>query len=213
MDGSLEAGGFAFPAGILDRRDLARDLEALSQLARERGATRFVMGLPASALATAAAQWFERTLDDSANRRLTLPEAFLALDGALEVMLEVTRGLVVYEVMIRRALELELPFLITEDLIGEAVRRGGDRQEAHETLRRHSQAAGDRVKREAGPNDLFERLRGEPAFAGLDFEAMADPLACAGRAPEQVDEFLEQVVGPIRRRWNLHQGSSQGKNA
>jgi adenylosuccinate lyase len=173
---------------------------------RTAGLCRFVMSMAASALATASVQWFERTLDDSSNRRLTLPEAFLALDGALEAMHEVASGLVVYEATIRRGLEQELPFLVTEDLIGEVVRRGGDRQEAHEALRRHCQAAGERIKREAAANDLFERLRGDPVFAGIDLERLADPAAYVGRAPEQVDEFLERVVGPIRRRWGLSEG-------
>ncbi len=168
---------------------------------RATGLARFVLALPASALATAAAQGFERTLDDSANRRLVLPEAFLALDGALVTMREVAAGLVVYERVIRANLDQELPFLATENLLMAAVARGEDRQEAHEVLRRHTQAAGDRVKREGRPNDLLERLRREPAFAGLELNGLLDPARYVGRAPEQVDRFLEMVVEPIRARY------------
>lgn len=162
---------------------------------------RFVMSLPTNALQTAAVQWMERTLDDSANRRLTLPESFLALDGALDLMHNVASGLVVHEKVIRANLMAELPFMATENLLMEAVRAGADRQSAHEVIRRHSQAAGDRVKTEGLPNDLLDRLRREPIFASLDFEALLDPARYIGLAPEQTERFIERVVAPIRKRY------------
>ncbi len=162
---------------------------------------RFVMSLPANALQTAAVQWMERTLDDSANRRLTLPESFLALDGALDLMHNVASGLVVYEQVIRANLMAELPFMATENLLMEAVRAGADRQSAHEIIRRHSQAAGERIKAEGLSNDLLDRLRGEPMFASLDFEALLDPGRYIGLAPRQTERFIERVVEPIRRKY------------
>ncbi len=162
---------------------------------------RFVMSLPANALQTAAVQWMERTLDDSANRRLTLPESFLALDGALDLLHNVASGLVVHEKVIRANLTAELPFMATENLLMEAVRAGADRQRAHEVIRRHSQAAGERIKSEGLPNDLLDRLRGEPMFASLNFEALLNPAQYVGLAPEQTDRFIESVVEPIRRRY------------
>ncbi len=168
---------------------------------RASGLARFVMAMPANALNTAASQWFERTLDDSANRRLTLPESFLALDGALAVMNKIASGLVVYEQTIRANLLAELPFIASENILMAAVKAGADRQEAHEVLRRHSQAAGQRVKTEGKPNDLLDRLRREPMFAAVDLDAVLEPTAYVGRAPQQVDAFIEQVVQPIRDRY------------
>ena len=162
---------------------------------------RFVMALPANALQTAAVQWLERTLDDSANRRLTLPESFLALDGALDLLHNVAAGLVVYPNTIRAHLMAELPFLATENLLMAAVRRGADRQEVHETIRRHAQEAGQRVKAEGHANDLLDRLRVEPVLRGVDFDAVMDPAAYVGLAPQQVDRFIAEVVEPIRRRY------------
>jgi adenylosuccinate lyase len=170
---------------------------------RATGLARFVMALPASALATASTQWLERTLDDSANRRLTLPEGFLALDGALLTMREVAEGLVIYERVVRANLEQELPFLLTENILMAAVAGGADRQEAHEILRRHSIAAAERLKLEGGPNDLLSRLKGEPVFAGVPFDGLLRAGEYVGRAPEQVDRFVGQVVEPLRRRYGL----------
>ncbi len=170
---------------------------------RATGLARFVMAMAASALDTAAAQWLERTLDDSSNRRLVLPESFLALDGALESMLAVARGLVVHEQTVRANLMAELPFLATEDMLMEAVKRGGDRQEVHEVIRRHSLAAAERVKAQGLPNDLLSRLRSEPAMAGVVPGGDLDPSSFVGRAPEQVDQFIRTVVVPIRTRYKL----------
>ena len=165
------------------------------------GLARFVMVSSANALHTAAAQWFERTLDDSSNRRLALPEPFLALDGALVVMTEVACGLVVYDKTICANLRAELPFLATEDILMAAVKAGADRQETHEIIRRHAQAAARRMKEQGAPSDLLERLAGEPALGAIDLGAVLDPAAYIGRAPRQVDDFLARVVEPVRRRY------------
>ncbi len=169
---------------------------------RATGLARFVMSMPANAAATCATQWLERTLDDSSNRRLSLPEAFLATDGILELMVNISGGLVVYPRTIDRNLRAELPFMATEELLMAAVRRGADRQEVHEVIRRHSQAAAERVKREGGDNDLLERLAVEPVFAGIDLEGELDPARFIGRAPRQVEELIEQVIDPLRARYS-----------
>ena len=165
------------------------------------GLSRFVIGMTQTPMTTAAEQWFERTLDDSSCRRLTLPEPMLALDGVLELAIDVTSGLVVYPRVIEANLAAELPFMATENLLMAAVRGGADRQDAHEVIRRHSQAAAERVKREAAANDLLERLRAEPTFEGIDLSAATDPSRFIGLAPEQVDRFLAEVVEPIRKRY------------
>ena len=176
------------------------------------GMARFVMSMVANPLQTAATQWFERTLDDSANRRLCLPEAFLALDGALGVMHNVASGLVVYEKTIRRNLMAELPFMATENILMAAVQAGADRQEAHEAIRTCSMAAAHQVKAEGGENDLLDRLRDEPMFEGVDLEAVLDPMAFVGRAPEQVDQFIAEVVDPIRERYRDTLGEASDLN-
>ena len=168
---------------------------------RATGLARFVMNLSGNALDTAATQWFERTLDDSANRRLSLPEAFLALDGALDIMANVLGGLVVHQATVRAHLDAELPFMASEDILLAATKRGADRQEAHEVIRRHSQAAAHAVKSEGKPNDLLARLRTEPMFAGMDLETLLDASAYIGRAPAQVDAFIANVVEPVRARY------------
>ena len=169
------------------------------------GLTRFVMNLVGNAYDTAATQWLERTLDDSSNRRLSLPEAFLALDGALDLMHEVASGLVVHEAMVRKNLMAELPFLATENILMAAVRAGGDRQELHEKIRVHAQAAGMRVKQEGLENDLIERLRADPAFASvhhlLTEDALLDPMQYVGRSVEQTARFVDEVVEPLRVRY------------
>lgn len=163
--------------------------------------SRFVISLQSSPAATAATQWLERTLDDSANRRLVIPQAFLAIDAALVLMQNVSEALVVYPKTIAKNLAAELPFMATEAILMAAVTAGGDRQELHEAIRQHSQAAALRVKSEAAENDLLDRLRQDPRFAGLDIDRLTDPALFVGRAPQQVDEFLAEVVAPIRQRY------------
>ncbi|MEM7755931.1 MAG: adenylosuccinate lyase [Planctomycetota bacterium] len=169
------------------------------------GLTRFVMNLVGNAYDTAATQWLERTLDDSSNRRLSLPEAFLALDGALDLMHNVASGLIVHEAMVKKNLEAELPFLATENILMEAVKAGGDRQDLHERIRVHAQEAGHRVKHLGLDNDLIDRIRQDPAFAAvkdrLTNDDLLDPLAYTGRAVEQTERFLADVIEPLRERY------------
>ena len=163
--------------------------------------SRFVMSLQTSPPATLATQWLERTLDDSANRRLVLPQAFLATDAVLLLYQNVTDGLVVYPKVIASHLDAELPFMATENILMAAVAAGGDRQDLHERIRQHSQAAAAVVKQEGGRNDLIERLSDDEAFAQVDLKAVLDPTQFVGRSPEQVDEFLAEVVEPIRQKY------------
>lgn len=164
---------------------------------------RHVIALSLDPAMTAAAQWLERTLDDSANRRIAIPEAYLSIDATLLLMHNVADGLVVRPQVIRRHLEEELPFMATEAILMRAVKRGGDRQDLHERIRRHSVAAAERVKNEGGINDLGERILSDPAF-GLSEADMAealDPARYVGRAPQQVDAFLEEEVAPVLERY------------
>lgn len=163
---------------------------------------RFVASLQANANQTHAVQYFERTLDDSANRRLVIPESFLATDAILVLMANVAGGLEVHPSRIRQRMLDELPFMATEALIVRAVRAGGDRQAAHEIIRRHSIAAADAMRTAGARNDMLERLAADPAFpAGLDdLREIADPSRYVGRAPQQVDEFLEEIVAPVLER-------------
>jgi len=163
------------------------------------GLARFVCGLESSAAHTHATQWLERTLDDSALRRLVIPQAFLAVDGLLVLYQNIAAGLVVHPQRIASRLAEELPFLATENLLMAAVARGGDRQDLHERIRRHSRAAAEEVN-QGRPNDLARRLEGDPVFAGIDLKSLLDPSKLVGRAPEQVDEFLAEVVEPLRQR-------------
>jgi adenylosuccinate lyase len=168
---------------------------------RATGLARYLISLAGSPLQTAAEQWLERTLDDSSNRRLALPEAFLSADGILLILLNVSRGLEVYPEVIARRLREELPFMATEEILMAAVKAGGDRQKLHEVIRVHSHAAAEQVKRHGRANDLADRLKRDPAFAGADIDAALDPRLHIGRSPEQVDEFLSGVVAPIRERY------------
>jgi len=168
---------------------------------RATALARFLMDVAASPLHTAAEQWLERTLDDSANKRLAMSEVFLAADAVLNIVLNVARGLVVYPAVIRAHVDAELPFIATESILMAAVGAGGNRQELHEKIRVHSQAAARRVKQEGKTNDLLKRLAADTAFAGLDVGALVDPSAFVGRAPRQVKEFLASQVAPIRKRY------------
>lgn len=168
---------------------------------RATGLARFVISLASSPLMTAAEQWFERTLDDSSNKRLSIPEAFLALDGALLIVINVARGLVVYPKVIERFVADELPFMATEEILMAGVRAGGDRQALHEAIRRHSLAAAEQVKQHGRANDLIDRLRADPACSAVVLDDVLHPSRFVGRAPEQVDRFLAEVVEPIRARY------------
>lgn len=175
------------------------------------GLSRFVMNLVGNAYDTAATQWLERTLDDSSNRRLSLPEAFLALDGALDLMHNVASGLIVHEAMVKKNLMAELPFMATENILMECVKLGGDRQHYHELIRQHAQAAGLRVKQEGLDNDLLDRLkndknfwstkRGGPLSAELNWDGVMDPMKYVGRSVEQTERFIKEVVEPLREQY------------
>jgi adenylosuccinate lyase len=165
------------------------------------GLARFVMSLTSSAAQTTASQWMERTLDDSANRRLTIPQAFLAIDAILILYRNVVEGLVVYPKVIAKHLHEELPFMATEEILMAGVRAGGDRQELHERIRVHSIEAGREVKEQGKANDLIERLKREPCFAKVDLSGALEPRRFIGRAPEQVDRFIQEVIVPIRQRY------------
>jgi len=168
---------------------------------RATGLARFVISLATSALQTAAEQWLERTLDDSSNKRLTVPEAFLAVDGCLLIVLNVCRGLVVYPATIEAAVRAELPFMATEEILMAAVQAGGDRQELHERIRQHSQAAAEQVKLHGKPNDLLARLAADPAFAGVNMAQVLDPSRFTGRAAQQVQRLVEGEIAAVRARY------------
>lgn len=172
------------------------------------GLARYVISQQSSTSATAATQWMERTLDDSSNRRLVLPQAFLATDAVLIIYQNVADGMVVYPEVIARNLREELPFMATENILMAAVSAGGDRQELHELIRQHSQAAAAEVKQKGKSNDLLDRLAGDEAFAGVDLNAAVDASKLTGRSAEQVDEFLAEVVEPVRGRY-ADSGSAQ----
>jgi adenylosuccinate lyase len=148
---------------------------------------------------TASTQWFERTLDDSANKRIAVPEAFLALDGVLNLYLNVSENLVVYEKVITSHVNNELPFMATENILMEAVKKGGDRQELHERIRIHSMDSASRVKQEGLSNDLIQRIIEDPTFkmTAEEIYAIIDPIKFVGRAPGQVDDFINSCVRPI----------------
>ena len=161
--------------------------------------SRYVMIDALNPAITSATQWFERTLDDSANKRLSVPEGFLAIDGILDLCLNVVDGLVVYPKVIEKRLMSELPFMATENIMMDAVKAGGDRQELHEKIRQHSMAAGRVVKEEGKPNDLLERIAADPSFGMTmdQLKAIMKPENFVGRAPQQVEEFVEEVIQPI----------------
>lgn len=160
--------------------------------------SRFVISLSENPAYTAATQWLERTLDDSANRRLCIAEAFLGIDAILNLLEHVTKNLVVYPKIIARRLSEELPFMATENILMACVKKGGDRQFLHEKIRIHSQEAAKQIKHEGKPNDLLESIRNDKAFqlTQEELESILNIANFIGRAPQQVDEFLESEVGP-----------------
>lgn len=166
------------------------------------GLARFVMSLSSSAAQTTATQWMERTLDDSANRRLTIPQAFLASDAIMILYRNVVDGLVVYPKVIARHLDEELPFMATEEILMAGVRAGGDRQDLHERIRVHSVEAAKMVKEHGRSNDLMDRLKADSAFANVDLTSALDAPRFVGRAPEQVDSFIAEIIEPIRQRYS-----------
>jgi adenylosuccinate lyase len=170
---------------------------------RATGLARFVISLATSPLQTAAEQWLERSLDDSSNKRLTIPEAFLASDGCLLIVCNIAQGIVVYPKTIQHAVMTELPFMATEEILMAGVKAGGDRQELHELIRRHSQTAAKQVKELGQENDLLVRLAQEPAFHKINFNNVLDPSKFIGRAPLQVEQFMQEVVLPIRKRYQI----------
>lgn len=167
---------------------------------RATGLARFVISLAQSGFQNAAEQWLERTLDDSSNKRLLIPEAFLATDGILQIVTHVARGFVVYPKVIRARIDAELPFMATEDILMEAVSAGGDRQDLHERIRVHSQAAAAEVKMHGRANDLLARLKSDPAFARVKIDRLMKPEGFTGLSARQVDEFLKETVAPILKK-------------
>ena len=161
--------------------------------------SRYVMVDALNPAITSATQWFERTLDDSANKRLSVPEGFLAIDGILDLCLNVVDGLVVYPKVIEKHIMSELPFMATENIMMDAVKAGGDRQELHERIRELSMEAGRTVKVEGKENNLLELIAADPAFnlSLEDLKKTMDPARYVGRAPLQVDNFLKNVVDPV----------------
>jgi adenylosuccinate lyase len=162
---------------------------------------RFVTSLQSSADQTFATQWLERTLDDSAVRRLNIPQGFLATDAVLILYQNIAKGIVVYPKSVERHLNEELPFMATEEILMAGVQAGGDRQVLHERIRVHSLEAAKQVKEHGQANDLLERLKGDPSFEGVDLSGALDGGRFVGRAPEQVDSFVANIVQPIRDRY------------
>jgi adenylosuccinate lyase len=167
----------------------------------ERAASlaRYVMAAAAVPPATEATQWFERTLDDSASRRIVIPEAFMAADAIVDILRNVSDGLIVHDLVIRAHVMAELPFMATENILMGAVKKGGDRQKLHERIRVHSMAAAEEVKDRGGANDLLERIAGDPEF-GLSREEIAellDPSLYIGMCPAQVEDFIQKNIRPV----------------
>lgn len=181
--------------------------ERISSLAR------YVIADAVNPAMTAGTQWFERTLDDSANKRISVAEAFLAVDAILNIYINVTSSLVVYDKVITRRVMEKLPFMATENIMMECVKRGGNRQELHEALRVHSQSAASKVKLEGGANDLIDRIAVDPLFPITKEEIIEklDPKEYIGRCPSQVDEFLKDVVSPIIEKYGKEEISEELK--
>jgi adenylosuccinate lyase len=174
---------------------------------------RYIMSLSSSPAMTAAEQWFERTLDDSANKRLSIPEAFLALDAICIIGLNVSSGLVVYPQVIAKHIAEEMPFMATENILMEAVKKGGDRQSLHERIRQYSMEATKAIKLEGKSNDLLERIVCDPAFCltKTDLDRILDVKAFTGRAPEQTEEFVRDMIDPLLEKSKQY-GSMEKKD-
>jgi adenylosuccinate lyase len=183
---------------------------------RMTGLARYVLSIVSSPMQTAAEQWLERTLDDSSNKRLTIPEAFLAIDGILRLVTRVARGMVVYPKVIAARVEAELPFMATEEILMDAVqtalmrgdRKGADRQTLHERIRQHSHAAARRVKLQGESNDLIERLKTDTAFADVDWSKAMNANRYIGLSVQQTDAFIRQRVAPITKKYGKLLGMS-----
>ena len=160
---------------------------------------RFVESIPFNEAVTSSTQWFERTLDDSANKRLTIAQAFLALDGVLNIYINVTDNMVVYPKVIERRINDELPFMATEEILMECVLAGGDRQELHEAIRQHSMESAKAVKERGEKNDLIERIKADPKFAAIKdkIDGILRPINFVGRAPKQVTDFITEYIDPL----------------
>lgn len=184
-------------SAMLYKRNPMRS-ERISSLAR------YVIADSLNPAMTAGTQWFERTLDDSANKRISVSEAFLAVDAILNIYINITQGLVVYDRVVTRRVMEKLPFMATENIMMESVKRGGNRQELHEALRVHSHAAARRVKLEGGANDLIDRIAADPIFplSREEIVSQLDPALYIGRSVSQVEEFLRGVARPILDRYN-----------
>ena len=165
--------------------------------------SRYVISSALNPAITASTQWFERTLDDSANKRICVPESFLAVDAVLKIYLNVASGLVVYDKVIHQRIMRELPFMATENIMMNAVLKGGDRQELHEKIRRHSMAAGAVVKEQGGECDLLQRIADDPSFGlSLDeLQGIMNPADYVGRAPAQTMEYLSETVRPTLEKY------------
>lgn len=170
---------------------------------------RFVLSLPINASMTTSTQWFERTLDDSANKRIVIPQAFLAIDGVLNLYLNISENMVVYENMIKKHLVEELPFMATEEILMECVANGGDRQELHEKIRQHSVMSAAEVKQKGNPNDLLKRIANDPAFESVKdkLDILTDAKRFAGRAAEQVNEFYNNEIKTLIERNKKYLGA------
>ena len=158
------------------------------------GIARFVVGLPINLSVTASTQWLERSLDDSANRRIVMSQAFLAVDSILNLMIDVTSGIVVYPKVILKNINAELPFMVTENILMQATKLGGDRQTLHERIRQHSMAVACNIKQHGQDNDLIQRLRQDTLFEGVNFDDLLNPILYIGRASQQVSEYFNSTV-------------------
>jgi adenylosuccinate lyase len=173
------------------------------------GLARFLISLAHNTDQTASTQWLERTLDDSVNRRLTLPQAFLTADGVLRLALNITNGLQVFPAIIARNVMEVLPFMATENLIMAAVAAGGDRQKAHKRIQEHSRDVTAEIRAGAGRNNLLDLLRKDELFSRVRFDEALDPANFVGRAPQQVEEFIADEVEPLLSRYpHLHNQSA-----